>query len=42
MLLLALCYPWLAAGPLSPCGPLGAGLLLWATALLSLHRATRQ
>jgi hypothetical protein len=41
--LLALSYPFLTAqGPASPVGPIFAGLILWASALVTLFRASTQ
>jgi hypothetical protein len=41
MVLFALTYPFLTGGPQSPVGPLGAGLILWASALWALRAGFR-
>ena len=41
MVLFAAVYPFLAAGPRSTVGPLGAGLILWTSALWAIGAAFR-
>lgn len=41
MVLLAVFYPFLAGGPRSTVGPLGAGLILWSSALWAIVAAFR-
>ncbi|HTC53541.1 MAG TPA: hypothetical protein VK700_16520 [Steroidobacteraceae bacterium] len=41
MVLFAVVYPFTAAGPRSTLGPLGAGLILWASALWALWSSFR-
>jgi hypothetical protein len=41
MMLFAVAYPYVAAGPQSPVGLLGAGLILWASALWGMVGGVR-
>ncbi len=41
MMLFAVTYPFIASGPQSTVGPLGAGLILWASALWALWAGLR-
>jgi hypothetical protein len=41
LVLFAVAYPFIAAGPQSTVGPLGAGLILWASALWAILAGVR-